>query len=125
MSVTRLQTPGATKTCPHCKGTILASSSVCPACRHHLRFIRSGEAEAAPVASALRIEASIESPDAAAPSEYSVVVEIRNERGEEIARHVVNVGALTPGQQRRCVVSVDVSAPSSAAAEALRRDPRT
>ena len=38
MSAARPGTAGATRTCPHCKATILESASVCPACRGHLRF---------------------------------------------------------------------------------------
>ena len=37
-AVPRPGTAGATRTCPHCKATILESSSVCPACRGHLKF---------------------------------------------------------------------------------------
>ena len=29
---------GKTRTCPHCKATILESLSICPGCLHHLRF---------------------------------------------------------------------------------------
>ena len=32
------QGSGATRTCPHCRATILESAIVCPGCRHHLRF---------------------------------------------------------------------------------------
>jgi peptide/nickel transport system ATP-binding protein len=38
MSTPRPGTAGATRSCPHCKTTILESASVCPACKHHLRF---------------------------------------------------------------------------------------
>ena len=38
MSALRTGTAGATRTCPHCKATILESSAVCPACRGHLKF---------------------------------------------------------------------------------------
>ena len=38
MSAARPGVAGATRTCPHCKATILESSAVCPACRGHLRF---------------------------------------------------------------------------------------
>ena len=114
MSVTRLSTPGATKTCPHCKGTILFSASVCPGCRHHLRFVPSGQPEAAPALSALRIEAAIANPQTAAQCEYAVVVTMRNKRGEELARHVVHVGALAPGELRNCEVSVDIFRPPGA-----------
>ena len=38
MSAVRPGMAGATRTCPHCKATILESSSVCPACRGHLKL---------------------------------------------------------------------------------------
>jgi hypothetical protein len=43
--------------------------------------------------------------------EYAVVVSIKNERGEEITRQVVGVGALQPNEQRTFSVSVDVFKP--------------
>ena len=53
-------TVGRTRTCPHCKATILESAAVCPQCRHHLRF---GVADVAQPNtegfSALRVEGSI------------------------------------------------------------------
>lgn len=39
---------------------------------------------------------------------------IRNDRGEEIARQVVGVGALKPGDQRTFTFSVEVFAPAGA-----------
>ena len=38
MSAMRPGETGATRTCPHCKATLLESAAVCPACRGHLRF---------------------------------------------------------------------------------------
>jgi len=29
---------GKTRSCPHCKATILESALICPQCRHHLQF---------------------------------------------------------------------------------------
>jgi hypothetical protein len=40
-----------------------------------------------------------------------VVVSIRNDRGEEIARKVVGVGALQPEEGRTVTLSVDVFTP--------------
>ena len=40
--------------------------------------------------------------------EYSVVLTLRNEKGEEIARQVVGVGALRPTEARTFTLSVDV-----------------
>lgn len=119
MSSARPGGPGATRECPHCKEAILQSANVCPACRHHLRFDPdAGPAVAAAGAiTALRVEGSIRHPADASPWEYSVVVTVRNDRGEEIARKLVGVGALDPDEQRSFTLSVEMS-PSSARAGA-------
>lgn len=97
---------GATRSCPHCKATILDSASVCPACRGHLRF----SADAAkPVDVPLRVEGTIQQPKDGA-AEYSVVLSIRNERGEEVTRQVVGVGALKPEERRSFTLSVELFA---------------
>ncbi|MCU0975817.1 MAG: hypothetical protein MUC71_05820 [Steroidobacteraceae bacterium] len=102
----RTVTAGKTRTCPHCKATILESAPVCPACRHHLRFGVAGVgADALPGEVAFRVEGSIAHPAGQPPREYSVVVALRNARGEEIARRVVGVGAMEPGE----VLSLDVT----------------
>jgi hypothetical protein len=121
MSATRPTAAGATRTCPHCKATILDSAAVCPGCRHHLRFIPAGEPAATPAVSAFRIEGVIANPEATGQWEFSVVVAVRNERGVELARHVVHVGALAPGAQRTCEVSVDVFKPAGAGGAPARR----
>ncbi len=90
---------GKTRICPHCKATILESAPVCPACRHHLRFGAAGAgAEAAPGEIALRVEGTVTHPVDQPVREYSVVIALRNAQGEEIARKVVSVGALSPGE---------------------------
>ncbi len=38
-----------------------------------------------------------------------MVLTIRNERGEEIARRLVGVGAMQPGEQRTFAVSVEMN----------------
>jgi len=45
--------------------------------------------------------------------EYAVVVSIKNERGEEVTRQVVGVGALQSNERRTFSVSVDVFTPGS------------
>jgi hypothetical protein len=106
---TRPGTPGATRTCPHCKTTILESSTVCPACRHHLRFDESAiNGAAATRFSPLKVDGQINAPDSGA-YEYSMVLSIRNERGEEINRQVVGVGALHPGEARTFSLSVEAT----------------
>ena len=92
----RVALTGKTRICPHCKSTILESASVCPACQHHLRFDPKAivERRLQPTFSALRVEGGFKHPAGGEPWEYSVVISIRNDRGEEVARKVVGVGAL-------------------------------
>jgi hypothetical protein len=112
----RVGTPGKTRICPHCKTTILESASRCPGCNHHLRFDRGSniDSRAKPTFSALRVEGAFRNPEGADAWEYSVVVSIRNERGEEVARKVVGVGALDPRESRTVTLAVDVFAPGGA-----------
>ena len=112
MSV-RPATAGKTRSCPHCRATILESAAVCPACRHHLRFDakRTGE-EPQPGEVALGIQGSFSHPPVGEPWEYSVVVVVRNDDGTEIARKVVGVGSLAPGEQRSVSLSVEVFKPT-------------
>ena len=120
MTTVRRTPAGATRTCPHCRTVILQSAAVCPACRKHLRF-DSGPA-AAPVASfsPLRVEGSIRHPDAGEAWEYSVVVSIKNDRGDEVARQVVGVGALEPGEARTFSFAVEVFTPDAKLGSANR-----
>jgi hypothetical protein len=99
---------GKTRTCPHCKATILESAAICPACQHHLRFDKGAEERARPDSVPLRVEGTIRQPAAGPVAEYSVVVSIRNEQGQEIARKVVGVGALQPSEARSFSLSVEV-----------------
>jgi hypothetical protein len=119
MTAQRSGTPGATRICPHCRETILESAAVCPACRHHLRFEpRPADTASLPEATTpLRVEGSIRNPGEAGVWEYSMVLTIRNERGEEIARRLVGVGAIQPDEQRTFTLSVEMVA----AGEAKRR----
>jgi hypothetical protein len=109
MSTVRPGLPGATRACPHCKEAILESATVCPGCRHHLRFEAGATAADAATQTALRIEGSIRHPPAGDPWEYNVVVSIKNDRGEEIARKLIGVGAMNPDEQRTFTLSVDVT----------------
>jgi hypothetical protein len=113
MSTARAPVAGRTRSCPHCKATILESAAVCPACKHHLRFNPAGQQSSAPSRSAFRVEGVIENAETV-DWEYAVVVAVCDERGAEIARKVVNVGALAPGERRACVVSIDVFKPLGA-----------
>jgi hypothetical protein len=109
-------TPGATRTCPHCKATILDSASVCPACRGHLRYDDAAIARAKTAIQPLQIEGTITPPPGDAIFEYSMVLSIRNARGEEIVRQVVGVGALQPDEQRTFSVHVEMTEATGAKA---------
>ena len=103
---------GRTRVCPHCKATILESALVCPQCKHHLHFVPAGRpAPKAEGFSALRVEGTVEHPERGGDWEYSVVLTIRNERGEELSRQVVGVGALRSGEARTFTLAVDVLTP--------------
>jgi hypothetical protein len=120
----RVVLTGKTRVCPHCKSTILESSSVCPACQHHLRFDPKAIVERRMQAtfSALRVEGGFKHPVGGDPWEYSVVVSVRNDRGEEVSRKVVGVGALGPNEGRTVTVSVDVFTGAGPVPEVERRE---
>ena len=109
MSIVRKTPAGTTRTCPHCRAVILASAAVCPSCRKHLRFAPGAEAQ--PTFSPLRVDGSIRHPNVGEAWEYSVTISIRNDRGEEVGRQIVGVGALHPGEGRTFSFSVDVFTP--------------
>ncbi|MFT3756030.1 MAG: FxLYD domain-containing protein [Pseudoxanthomonas sp.] len=110
MSAPRPGSAGATRACPHCKTVILESASVCPSCRHHLRFDDAAITvmRARPVATPLHVEGTVQHPADGGPWEYTVVVVIRDDRGNETGRQVVGVGALQPGEQRSFSLAVEV-----------------
>ena len=111
MSHQRPGQPGATRQCPHCRETILESSAVCPACKHHLRYgAAAAEDTQRPDVVPLRIEGTIRHPPQGEPWEYTVVVAVYNERGEELARKLVSVGALTANEFRSFTLSVEAVA---------------
>ncbi|MGH8026316.1 MAG: hypothetical protein ACREO0_06255, partial [Pseudoxanthomonas sp.] len=109
MSTPRPGTAGATRSCPHCKTTILESAAVCPACKHHLRFDEAAATakRAAETIVPLRVQGTVRHPTEGAPWEYTVVLTIRNDRGEEIARHVVGVGAMQVNEERTFTLAVE------------------
>ena len=109
MSTPRPGTAGATRSCPHCKTTILESASVCPACKHHLRF-DDATATAQRVAETivpLRVQGTVRHPPDGGPWEYTVVLSIKNDRRDEIARHVVGVGAMQVNEERTFTLAVE------------------
>jgi len=113
MNTGRFATPGKTRSCPHCKATILDSAAVCPACQHHLRFDSTAQ-QVQPALTPLHVEGTLRHPSNGGTWEYSVVLTIRDRRGQEIARQVVGVGALQPGDERGFTLAVEVFKPAEA-----------
>jgi hypothetical protein len=108
----RVAAAGKTRSCPHCRATILESAAVCPACRHHLRFERRKDAPVEePGKVALRVSGQFSRPATEGPGEYSVVVVIRDASGAELARKVVGVGGLAPGEERQLDLTVELFDP--------------
>ena len=111
MSSARASTAGSTRACPHCKATILQSAAVCPNCRGHLRYDSAAVAGQSTAASTpLRVEGTVRHPGGTGALEYTMLLTIRNQRGEEVARHVVGVGAIEGAQTRSFSVAVETHA---------------
>jgi hypothetical protein len=110
--------PGKSRVCPHCQATILESASICPACRHYLRFDPHAAQGGLSSFSPLRVEGTISHPSRGGPLEYSVLLAIHDEGGKEIARQVVGVGALRSGEERTFVLAVEVFTSRAANMEA-------
>ena len=108
MIAVRPAAPGATRNCPHCKSTVLASASICPACQHHLRFNVPKAVVAPSGYAALQVEGTIRHKQVSEPCEFCVVLSIANERGEQISRQVVGVGVLQPAEARKFNISVNL-----------------
>ena len=68
--------------------------------------------------SALRVEGTVRHPADGEAWEYSMVLSIRNDRGEEIDRKLVGVGAMRAGEQRTFALTVDIVAAGDAAPSA-------
>lgn len=99
---------GKTRMCPHCKATILESLSICPACLHHIRFDADAARRQGAAKSPLRVEGVVAHPSLEDTWEYYVVLAVRNDRGDEVSRHVMSVGALHPGEKRAFQLSVEM-----------------
>jgi hypothetical protein len=113
--VERRAAVGKTRSCPHCRATILESSAVCPACRHHLRFeTRRGDEPRPASEVVLKVSGQFARRAAASPGEYHVVVVIRDAAGAELARKVIGVGGLAPGEERKVDLTVEIFDPPAA-----------
>jgi len=88
--------------CPHCGEHILRSAATCPACQRHLRFDAvTAPRPARPSVCPLSVDGTIRH------------VAVHDERGEMVARRVVGVGALRPGESRKFTLRVEVLAPEA------------
>jgi hypothetical protein len=104
---------GETWSCPHCGERILRSAGSCPSCQRRLRFDalappRPNQATVCP----LSIDGVIRHPGTEGAWEYSVLVEVHDPKGEIIARRVIGVGAIPPGETRRFTLRIEVHQPS-------------
>ncbi len=102
--------------CPHCGERILRSAITCPACQRRLHFdaVVTRPSEQATICP-LMVEGIIHHPGTEAAWEYSVLVEVRDQRGQTIARRVVGVGAMQPGEARGITLRVEVHPPEKSA----------
>jgi hypothetical protein len=110
MNAARPDMVGATRVCPHCKATVLASSAICPGCHHHLRFNAADSKPGAAGYPALNFEGTFRHPVNAEACEYSIVLAVTNDRGEKLTRQVISVGALQPTEARSISLSVELTA---------------
>ncbi len=101
--------------CPHCGERILRTAVSCPACQRRLRFDAAAVAPTAAAYSPLRVDGTIRHPTTEAPWEYSVLVQVRDAQGAILARHVVGVGALQPGDTRTFTLHVEMRGPEEPA----------
>jgi hypothetical protein len=101
----------------------LETAAVCPGCRHHLRF-NATDVSAAEAYCAFNIEGTIAHKQTSEHCEYCIVLDIRNERGEQVMRQVVGVGALHPGELRRLNLAVEML-PIRAAVAPKNEQPNT
>ncbi len=106
--------------CPHCGERILRSAVTCPACQRHLRFDAVTVARPAPsTVCPLSVDGTIRHPGTESAWEYSVLIEIHDERGDMVARRVVGVGALRPGETRKFTLRVEVLVPEKSVLSAV------
>jgi hypothetical protein len=108
---TRAAATGEAWNCPHCGGGSSAVrppvrvSASPPLRRRHRR--PSGPGHRLPA----DVDGTIRHPGTEAAWEYSVIIEIHDERGEMVARRVVGVGALRAGEGRKFTLRVEVVVP--------------
>jgi hypothetical protein len=110
MRAGRASIAGESRTCPHCKATILKSSASCPICHHVLRFAAPGTAVQPNVTSCpLLVEGTINHPGEGEALEYSILMEVHDETGKLISRQTLGVGALHRAGKRRFSLRVELA----------------
>ena len=110
-----IPTAGESRSCPHCKATILKSAASCPVCRHNLRFVSIGAAPSAqPKRCALLVEGALKNSSESEVLEYFVLMEVRDESGKLLSRQSVGVGAIPRADKRIFSLQVEI-APAAAA----------
>lgn len=110
MRANRGSVAGESRSCPHCKATILKSAVSCPICRHVLKFV---SREAEPLAHAttcpLLVEGTINHAGDGEAVEYSILMEVHDQTGKLISRQTVGVGALQREERRTFSLRVELS----------------
>jgi hypothetical protein len=94
----------------------------CPACQRRLRFDAGTAAQAAAICP-LRVEGTIHHPPSETSWEYSVLVQVRDAQGAVVAKHVVGVGAIQPGDTRTFSLQVEMRGPEESAHAATAARP--
>jgi hypothetical protein len=110
MKAGRVSAAGDSRSCPHCKATILKSSVSCPLCRHVLRFGSAATEEISnPTECPLLVEGTINHPGAGEAREYFILMEVRDETGKLVSRQSLGVGAIDKAQKRIFTLRVEMS----------------
>ena len=110
MKITGASAPGESRTCPHCKATILKSAASCPLCRHNLRFIAVGSAPMSqPNRCAFLVEGALKNSTDTEALEYFVLMEVRDENGKLLSRQSLGVGAIRRAEKRVFSVRVELA----------------
>jgi hypothetical protein len=107
---------GETRRCPHCGEQVLASAGICPQCQRRLRVGATAPVPppAAPTLCPLSVDGIIRHPGEGGEWEYTVMVEIQDAQGSILARRVIGVGAMQPGEVRKIALRIEVRVPEMA-----------
>ena len=94
-------TAGESRSCPHCRATILKSAATCPMCRHNLRFVSIGaEPRTKQTSCPLWVEGTLQNANETETLEYYLLMEVRDEAGKVISRQSLGVGAIPQAAKR-------------------------